>query len=63
MGLLTIRGEDLAETRLGIPNNVIRKLYFDYFGQLIREYIDQPVDPLNIQASIRDRKPNSNKNT
>lgn len=54
MGLLTIKGADLAEARLGIPNEVIKQLYFNYFGQLIKEYLKQAVDPLDVQASIRE---------
>lgn len=54
MGLLTIKGTYLAEARLGIPNTVIKKLYFSYFGQLVKESLEQPIDPLDIQASIRE---------
>lgn len=54
MGLLTIKGTDLAEARLGIPNGVIKQLYFNYFGQLIKEDLKQPIDPLDVQASIRE---------
>ena len=54
MGLLTIKGRDLAEVRLGVPNSVIKKLFFQYFGQLLKEQLEQPADPLAVQASVRE---------
>lgn len=35
MGLLTIKGKRLSLATLGIPNEVIRKLYFDYFASIV----------------------------
>ncbi|TAE47441.1 MAG: AAA family ATPase [Bacteroidetes bacterium] len=54
MGMLTIKGIDLAEVRLGIPNAVIQQLYFRYFAQLIREHIEKPVQSIEVNAAVRE---------
>lgn len=52
MGLLTIKGKRLSLAAVGIPNEVIRKLYFDYFASLIHSRIEQSPDALNLQEAI-----------
>ncbi len=53
MGLLTIKGQDLSESVLAIPNKVIEKLYYEYFAALVREQLDAPVDPIDVQGAVR----------
>lgn len=52
MGLLTIRGHRLSLTSLGIPNQVIRKLYFDYFGEWVNSRIESPPNSLKLQEAM-----------
>lgn len=52
MGLLTIKGARLTLTEVGIPNEVIRKLYFDYFAHLIHTRLEGPPDALRLQEAI-----------
>ncbi|TAE46988.1 MAG: AAA family ATPase, partial [Bacteroidetes bacterium] len=60
MGMLTIKGPDLAEVRLGIPNAVIQQLYFRYFAQLVREHTEKTAQPIEIQAVVREMARHNN---
>ncbi len=53
MGLLTIKGQDLGEVILGIPNKVIEQLYYQYFTELLREQLEEVPSPLDLQAAVR----------
>ena len=52
-GLLTIKGQDLGEAILGIPNKVIEKLYYQYFGDLLNEQLTETPSPLDLQGAVR----------
>ena len=52
-GLLTIKGQDLGESILGIPNKVIEKLYYQYFGDLLHEQLAETPSPLDLQGAVR----------
>ena len=49
-GLLTIKGQDLGEAILGMPNKVIEKLYYDCFG----DYIARQIEPLPAELRVQD---------
>ncbi len=52
-GLLTIKGQDLGEAILAIPNQVIEQLYYRYFSELLLEQLQEVPSPLDAQAAVR----------
>lgn len=54
LGLLTIKGEDFGDVILGTPNNVIRELYFDFYGERLKEESQYNIDSLIIKSAIKD---------
>lgn len=53
LGLLTIEREDLGDVVLKVPNNVIRELYFDFFGKKISEEIEYELNTSEIRGAIK----------
>lgn len=53
LGMLTIEDEDLGDVILTVPNNVIKELYFDFFGKKIEEEIDYEVKTSEIKGAIK----------
>lgn len=53
LGMLTIKREDLGDVVLTVPNNVIRELYFDYFGKKLKEDIEYELNTTDIRNSIK----------
>ncbi len=51
-GLLTIRGNQLGIPKLVIPNKVIEKLYYDYFGDFISRQTEQRPAELRVQDAV-----------
>ena len=51
-GLLTIRGNQLGIPKLAIPNKVIEKLYYDYFGDFIAQQAEQRPAELRVQDVV-----------
>ena len=51
-GLLTIRGNQLGIPKLVIPNKVIEKLYYDYFGDFIAQQTEQRPAELRVQDAV-----------
>lgn len=43
LGMLTIEREDLGDVILIVPNNVIRELYFDFFGKKLKEEMEYSI--------------------
>lgn len=46
LGLLTIKDEDFGDVILGTPNNAIRELYFDFYGERLKEESQYNIDSL-----------------
>ncbi|MGL5354765.1 MAG: AAA family ATPase [Clostridium sp.] len=53
LGMLTIEREDLGDVVLKVPNNVIKELYFDFFGKKLSEEIDFEINTAQIRTSIK----------
>jgi hypothetical protein len=53
LGFLTINEADLNEVDLVVPNYVIKELYFDFFGAVLKEESAYDIDVNEIRASIR----------
>ncbi|GAA0178949.1 ATP-binding protein [Clostridium sediminicola] len=53
LGMLTIKREDLGDVVLTVPNNVIRELYFDYFGKKLKEDMEYELNTTDIRNSIK----------
>ncbi|MGL5086710.1 MAG: PD-(D/E)XK nuclease domain-containing protein, partial [Clostridium sp.] len=53
LGMLTIEREDLGDVVLKVPNNVIKELYFDFFGKKLNEEIDFEVDTSQIRTAMK----------
>lgn len=53
LGLLTIEREDLGDVVLKVPNNVIKELYFDFFGKKIAEEIDYELKTSQIRGAMK----------
>ena len=51
-GLLTMRGNQLGIPKLAIPNKVIEKLYYDYFGDYIAQQAEQRPPELRVQDAV-----------
>ncbi|MCI7443376.1 MAG: ATP-binding protein [Clostridium sp.] len=60
LGLLTIVGEDFGDAVLYTPNNVIRELYFDFYGERLREESDYNIDSVSIKNAMKDIAKNGN---
>lgn len=54
MGYLTVKEAQWAELALQIPNEVIRRLYWDYFEALVEKDTDFAVNSDDIRAALRD---------
>jgi len=53
LGLLTLQPEDEGWMRLGIPNYVIRKLYWETIARLLHDLHQVDVDPARVQSAIK----------
>nr|WP_243449213.1 PD-(D/E)XK nuclease domain-containing protein [Clostridium butyricum] len=53
LGLLTIYKPDLGDVILTVPNNVIRELYFDFFGKKISEEIKYELHTSEIRKAMK----------
>ncbi|GAB4410500.1 MAG: ATP-binding protein [Bacteroidia bacterium] len=51
-GMLTMRGNQLGIPKLVIPNKVIEKLYYDYFGDFIARQTEQRPAELRVQDAV-----------
>ena len=51
-GLLTMRGNHLGIPKLAIPNKVIEKLYYDYFGDYLARQTEQRPAELRVQDAV-----------
>ena len=55
MGLMTIKEVDeFGDTYIGLPNQVIRELYFEYFQKLIEDETNFKVESKGIAAAIKE---------
>jgi hypothetical protein len=52
LGFLTIESSELNYVNLVVPNYVIKELYFDFFGEIIREEAQYNIDISDIRNSI-----------
>ncbi|MCO6478368.1 MAG: AAA family ATPase [Phaeodactylibacter sp.] len=52
MGLLTITGTELGIPQFGIPNEVIRRLYYQYFQALLQEWSELTPQPVDIRNAV-----------
>ncbi|TDT67883.1 PD-(D/E)XK nuclease superfamily protein [Hypnocyclicus thermotrophus] len=53
MGLMTIkRVDEFGAVYIGVPNYVIRELYFEYFNKIIEEEADFKIDDSKIREAI-----------
>jgi hypothetical protein len=52
LGFLTISGSELNYVNLVVPNYVIKELYFDFFGEVLREDANYDIDVDEIRNSI-----------
>lgn len=52
MGLLTIKDVYRSNTRLKIPNEVIRLLYYKYFAEILERKSGFHTDPVDIRATV-----------
>ena len=52
LGFLTIKGNILNRVKLGIPNYVIKELYFDFFADIVRKETNYELDTADIKDSI-----------
>ncbi|MEG1830174.1 MAG: AAA family ATPase, partial [Cellulosilyticaceae bacterium] len=53
LGLLTIEREDLGDVLLTVPNNVIRELYFEFFGKKLKEEMAYELSTVKIRDAIK----------
>ncbi|MEF9960637.1 MAG: AAA family ATPase [Niameybacter sp.] len=53
LGLLTIEREDLGDVLLTVPNNVIRELYFEFFGKKLKEEMAYELSTVAIREAIK----------
>ena len=51
-GLLTMRGHQLGIPKLAIPNKVIEKLYYDYFGDYLARQTELRPAELRVQDAV-----------
>lgn len=52
LGFLTIKGRVLNRVKIGIPNYVIKELYFDFFAEIVRKEAEYELDTADIKDSI-----------
>jgi len=52
LGFLTINEGVLNASKLIVPNYVIKELYFDFFGKILRETANYDIDVADIRDSI-----------
>ncbi len=52
MGFVTISGKTMTQTRFGIPNHVIRELYFQYFKVALEERSQWQLPDQTLAAAI-----------
>ncbi len=52
LGFLTINKSTILSLELTVPNYVIKELYFDFFGNLLKEEAQYNIDISNIRNSI-----------
>ncbi len=53
LGFLTINKSTTLSLELTVPNYVIKELYFDFFGNLLKEEAQYNIDVTNIRHSIQ----------
>lgn len=53
LGMLTIEKEDLGEVILKVPNNIIKELYFEFFGKKLSEAIESELKTSEIRKAIK----------
>ncbi len=53
LGFLTISKAAIGSNELTVPNYVIKELYFDFFGSILREEAQYGIDVANIRRSIQ----------
>ena len=53
LGFLTISKGNLNDVDLVVPNYVIKELYFDFFGEILRNELGYDIDVNEIRNSIR----------
>ena len=54
LGFLTIQKARLTSVELGVPNYVVKELYFDFFADVLRETGKYDIDVSDIRNSIED---------
>jgi hypothetical protein len=52
MGLLTIKGPYRSGIHLQIPNDVIKQLYFQYFGELLERSVDFQSEMVKVETAV-----------
>lgn len=52
LGLLTIKGKDLAHWVFTVPNFVISNLYFDYFKELLQHQAELRIDKSDVSSIV-----------
>ena len=54
LGFLTIQKARLTSVELGVPNYVVKELYFDFFAEVLREKGKYEIDVSDIRNAIED---------
>ncbi len=52
LGFLTIQDSELLQVNLTVPNYVIRELYFEFFGNILKQEAEYDLDVADIRKSI-----------
>ena len=52
LGFLTIRESDVINLKLGVPNYVIKELYFDFFSKIIKDKSKYEIDASEIRRVV-----------